>query len=135
MTFKVNTTQKDQLVTSYEALMTDRCTIQTRGNARSTVGEMVPTFTSAATDVPCAFEFSPFKFRAREFADVGVETSEILVRARISNDYLNTISQDDRIVLTKRYGTALTEPETYEVQGFAEHSASGMILNLRRVEV
>ena len=116
------------------AHMPDTAVLMTRVNALDSYGQPIATWTDAAT-VPCGFEFSPYKFRAREMGLPGEETSEILVRARVSIDYYDVVSQSSRVRLTKRYDVALTTPETYEIQGFSERGPSGLILNLQRVEV
>lgn len=127
--------QRSVLKSVFNDHMDDKCTIQIRSDVQQGDGSYVATFTSTYTNVPCNFEFSPFKFRAREFADLGQETGEILVRCRLPAEYLSLVALNDRIVLTHRYQEALDQQETYDIQGFTEHSVAGNVLNLRRVEV
>lgn len=120
---------------TYGDLMHDTCDIHTRSNTLSDAGQPVASWTAVATDVPCGFEFSPFKFRSREIVGGGEETSEILVRCRLPVSYYDDIDQSDRIILTDRFGDAdYPAPETYEIQGFPERGPAGIIVNLKRVE-
>lgn len=123
-----------QLQSDNQDHMNDTCDIMTRSDTLNNYGEPVPTWTAAYLSVPCGFEFSPFKFRARETGMPGMETSEILVRARLPIAYYDTVSQNDRLRLTHRFGVALNTSETYEVQGFTERGPSGLVVNLQRVE-
>jgi hypothetical protein len=97
-------------------------------------GQLVPTWSALRTYVPCSFEFSPFKFRSRETAYPGLETSEILVRARLPLSYYDDITQEKRLQLTHRFGDKLTTAEDYEIQGFPERQAFGITVNLQRIE-
>jgi hypothetical protein len=115
-------------------MMLDRCTISTRDNTLDDAGQPIAGWTSLATDVPCGFEFSPFKFRSREIVAGGEGTSEILVRARLPMSYYDSVDQEDRLILTARFGDTYTTPETYEIQGFLERGPAGLIANLKRVE-
>ena len=121
---------------SYGDLMHDRCELHTRTNVvSSSGGQAVASWTTFATNVPCGFEFSPFKFRSRETSGPGEETSEILVRCRLPVSYYDDIDRSDRVVLTDRFGDAdYPVPETYEIQGFLERGPAGIIVNLKRVE-
>ena len=123
-----------QMRTAYNAAMADRCTLQVRTNSASTSGQPVASWSNLAMGVPCGFETSPFKFRAREIVAGGEGTSEILVRARLPIEYYDSIDQEDRFILTTRAGDVLTTPETYEIQGFLERGPAGLIANLKRVE-
>lgn len=123
-----------QLQSDNEDHMNDLCNIVTRSDTLNDYGEPIPTWTTAVEEAKCGFEFSPFKFRARETGQPGAETSEILVRARLPMTYYDTVSQNDRLVLTHRFGAELTTAETYEVQGFLERGPSGLVVNLQRVE-
>lgn len=123
-----------QLQLDNEAHMNDLCTIRKRVDAQDTYGQPVATWSDEYTAVPCSFEFSPFKFRARETGVPGAETSEILVRARVPLSYYDIISREKRLRLTHRFGVQLTTPEDYEIQGFAERQAFGLTVNLQRVE-
>jgi len=118
---------------TFEAHMPDLCTIRRRTNTLDNAGQPIASWSDDYTSVPCGFETSPFKFRAREIVAGGEGTSEILVRARMADDYYDLVDQEDRIVLTKRHGRTLATPEVYEIQGFEELGAAGMILNLKRV--
>jgi len=119
----------------YESRLPDRCIIAKRSDTLSDSGQPVASYdTTTYTDIPCGFEFSPFKFRSREVVAGGEGTSEILVRARMSVDYFNIVESDDRIVLTSRNGETYSTAETYEIQGFAERGLVGMVLNLKRAE-
>ena len=134
--YSFSTLELAQLKADNEGHLMDECTILTRSDALDAAGQPIPSWAEAATAVPCGFGFSPFKFRSREISVAGAEeTSEILVRARISLDYFDTISQNDRLKLTKRFGSTYTTPETYEVQGFLERGPSGLVVNLKRVEL
>ena len=119
---------------TYGDLMHDKCTIHTRSNVVAASGQPVASWTVLATDVPCGFEFSPFKFRSREIIGAGDEVSEILVRCRLPLSYYDDIDQSDRIILTDRFDDAdYPAPETYEIQGFPERGPAGLIINLKRV--
>ena len=126
--------QITQMRATYGTHMHDRCTLSVRTDTQDATGQPMPTWTAFATDVPCGFETSPFKFRAREIVAGGEGTSEILVRARIPISYYDNIDQNDRLILTKRVGDTLTTPETYEIQGFLERGPAGLVVNLKRVE-
>ena len=133
MPYLLSPLEISQLEADNEGMMGDRCNILTRTNTVNSSGQPIATWTTAHTAVPCGFEFSPFKFRSRETGFPGAESSEILVRARISKDYYATIATDSRLVLTSRFGETLPETETYEVRGFTERGPSALIVNLLRV--
>ena len=118
----------------YSSLMADVCTIHTRTNTLSSSGQPVATWSVLGTGIPCGFEFSPFKFRSREVGFPGEETAEILVRARLPLSYYDSVDTDDRIILTGRFGSTYTSPETYEIQGFLERGPTGLIVNLKRIQ-
>lgn len=122
----------------YGDLMHDRCSLQVHSVAQDAdSGEAVASWSIIATNVPCGFEFSPFKFRSRELTvpTGGLETSEILVRCRLPIEYYDDLDQNDRIILTDRFGDGdYPAPETYEIQGFLERGPAGLIANLKRIE-
>ena len=128
-----STKQRAQMRRAYNARMFDVCNLHTRSNTQDSAGQPIASWTVLATDVPCGFETSPFKFRAREIVAGGEGTSEILVRARLPVSYYDSIDQDDRLILTGRSGDTLTTSETYEIQGFLERGPAGLIANLKRV--
>ena len=123
-----------QLQSDNEDHMNDLCNIMARSDTVDDYGQPVGAWTAEYSDVPCSFEFSPFKFRARETSFPGEETSEILVRARLPLSYYDNISQEKRLRLTKRFGATLTTAEDYEIQGFPERQAFGITVNLQRIE-
>lgn len=123
-----------QLQLDNEAHMNDLCTIRARANTQDSYGQPVGTWSDETTSVPCSFEFSPFKFRARETGVPGAETSEILVRARLPLSYYNTLTKEKRLRLTHRFGVQLTVAEDYEIQGFPERQAFGVTVNLKRMQ-
>ena len=123
-----------QMQLDNEDHMNDLCTIRQRTDTVDEYGQPIGSWSDQYTDVPCSFEFSPFKFRARETGVPGAETSEILVRARIPLSYYDIITKEKRLRLTHRFGVELTEAEDYEIQGFAERQAFGLTVNLQRVE-
>ena len=124
-----------QMQVDNESYMMDTAVIYTRDDTLDSYGQPRPTWTEGAT-IPCGFAFSPFKFRSRELAIYGAEeTSEILVRARVSLDYRDSLSTKDRLRLTHKFGVALTTGEDYDIQGFVEYGPSAMIVNLKRVEL
>lgn len=115
--------------------MMDTAVIMIRSEVKDSSGQMIASFSDGST-IKCGFGFSPFKFRSRELGTFGAEeSSEILVRARVSLDYQNEITEDSRLRLTHRYGVQLATPQTYEVQGFNEIGPSAMVVNLKRVEL
>jgi hypothetical protein len=132
--FRINTKQLSAIRDRYNDLLPDECTLRIRTDAQDSAGQPVASWSDDYTAVPCGFETSPFKFRAREIVAGGEGTSEILVRARLPIAYYTLIRQDDRIVLTKRHGDTLSTPEVYEIQGFLERGPFGLVANLKRVE-
>lgn len=120
---------------STEDRMQDEADIYNYTTVRDAAGQLIKTWVKGST-VPCGFGFSPFKFRARELSTFGAdESSEILVRARVSLDYMAEIQPDSRMHLTKRYGVTVSPEQVYEVQGFNEVGPDAMIVNLKRVEL
>lgn len=135
MTRHLSTSQLDIMNVSSEDRMMDTAVIMNRTDTRDDVGQPIPAWADGTT-ISCGFAFSPFKFRSRELGTLGAEeSSEILVRARVSLDYQDEIVESSRLRLTYRYGVALTTPQTYEVQGFNEIGPSAMVVNLKRVEL
>lgn len=117
-----------------ERYLTDRLLHVRRSMTMGSYGEQVVVWTEVRS-WPCGFAYSPFKFRSREIlADSRAPISEILVRCRMPIAARGTIDTDDRVILTHKFGEAVTH-ETYEVQGFEEATIYGFILNLRRTEV
>jgi hypothetical protein len=115
--------------------MMDTAIIYTRSDTLDAYGQPIPAWTEGAT-IPCGFGFSPFKFRSRELGTYGAEeTSEILVRARVPLDYIDTLTTNDRLYLTHLKGVALSTPDVYDIQGFEEPGPSAMVVNLKRVEL
>jgi len=123
-----------QIQIDNEDHLNDVCYIMKRTDTQDGYGQPIAAWSAEYEDVPCSFEFSPFKFRARETGFPGAETSEILVRARLPLSYYDNISQEKRLRLISRFGSTLTTPEDYEIQGFAERQAWGIMVNLQRVE-
>ena len=118
-----------------ELHMTDTAIILTRSDSNDEYGDPNPTYTPGTT-ISCGFGFSPFKFRARELDIYGAEeSSEILVRARVSLDYQDAMTTKDRLRLTHSFGVELTTPQDYDIQGFLELGPSAMVVNLKRVEI
>ena len=131
----LSTLELGQMQSDNEAYMMDTAVIYTRTDAINSSGQPIETWTAGAT-IPCGFAFSPFKFRSRELAVYGAEeTSEILVRARISLDYVDVLTTNDRLRLTHKHGIALTVAQDYDIQGFLEPGPSGLVVNLKRVEL
>lgn len=127
--------QMAQMKRSNEDRLSDRAVIVSRTDTLDAVGQPVATWTDVKT-IDCAFGFSPFKFRSRELDTLGgEESSEILVRARVPIRYQSDIDTSTRLRLIARYGTTLDPAQTYEVQGFNEIGPSGMVVNLKRVEL
>lgn len=93
--------------------------------------------TSVSSDFACGFEFSPFKFRAREAGVVGEQQSEILSRVRVRRTDFDALAMDRTgiIRLKRRFDTLVNPVEDYEIQGFAEIGPVGVILNVQRVEL
>lgn len=115
--------------------MQDTAVIMNPTYTQDAMNQPVQTWVDGSTIV-CGFGFSPFKFRSRELSTFGAdESSEILVRARVSLDYQSEISPDSRLRLTHRYGVAVTPEQEYQVQGFSEVGPDSMIVNLKRVEL
>lgn len=120
---------------SNEDRMQDTADIYNYTTSRDAMGQLIKTWAKGSSIV-CGFGFSPFKFRARELSTFGGdESSEILVRARVSLDYQSEIQPDSRMHLTSRYGVAVNPEQVYEVQGFNEIGPDAMIVNLKRVEL
>jgi hypothetical protein len=115
--------------------MMDTCVIMTGTTTVSTAGGAVHTWTTNST-IDCGWGQSPYKFRSRELSSYGAEeSSEILVRVRVSLDYADSIDTNDRLRLTHLKGVALTTPEDYDVQGFNEPNPAGIVVNVKRVEL
>jgi hypothetical protein len=124
-----------QMQLDNESHMMDTAVIYTRTDALDSLGQPIPTWTEGDT-ITCGFAFSPFKFRSRELDIYGAEeTSEMLVRARVSLDEIDTLTTNDRLRLTHLKGVALTTPQDYDVQGFTERGPSAMVVNLKIVEL
>lgn len=115
-------------------IMANTCVILTRSDSQDSTGQPIASWTEAATTA-CGFEPLEYRFRTGEVNVPGEETSEIVARCRLPITYYSTISQNDRVRITHRYGEALSTTETFEVEGFAERGPSAFILNLRRVEL
>jgi len=130
-----STLELAQMQYDNEAHMMDTAIIYTRTDTISSDGQPVASWTKGAT-IPCGFGYSPFKFRSRELNIYGAEeSSEILVRARVSLDYIDSFTTNDKLRLTHLKGVALTTPEDYEIQGFEEPGPSALVVNLKRVEI
>lgn len=98
------------------------------------LGEPITTYTTTAT-FRAGLAYSPFKFRAREIGNQVVESvSEVLVRARLPIAALDVVQPEGKLVLTKKWGETLAAEVEFEVQGFEEQVANGLIYNLRRLE-
>jgi hypothetical protein len=115
--------------------MMDTAIVYTRTDTLNSYGQPQETWTEGAT-IPCGFGFSPFKFRSRELDIYGAEeTSEILVRARVPIEYLDTLTTNDRLYLTHLKGVELTTVQMYDIQGFSEPGPSAVVVNLKRVDL
>jgi head-tail adaptor len=127
----LSASELSQLQSDNEDHMNDLCDIMGRTDSVDGYGQPIASWSAEYSDVPCSFEFSPFKFRSRETGP-GAETSEILVRARLPLSYYDDVTQEKRLHLTRR--GAVTVSEDYEVQGFPEMQFFGITVNLKRVE-
>lgn len=124
-----------QMQADNESYMMDTAIIYTRSDVVNSYGQSVAAWAEGAT-ISCGFGFSPFKFRSRELNTYGAEeTSEILVRARVPIDYLDTLTTNDRLYLTHQKGVALTTIQQYDIQGFSEPGPSAIVVNLKRVDL
>lgn len=131
----LSTLELGQMQADNESYMMDTAIIMTRSDVVDKYGQPIITWTPGTT-IPCGFAASPFKFRSRELSVYGAEeTSEILVRARVSLDYRDSLSTKDRLRLTHKLGVLLATAEDYDIQGFVEHGPSAMVVNLKRVEL
>jgi len=135
VTAALSTLELAQMQADNESHMMDTAVIYTRSDTISSYGQPVPTWTESTT-ISCGFAASPFKFRSRELSTYGAEeTSEILVRARVSIDYVDAMTTKDRLYLTHKMGVALSSTQIYDIQGFVEHGPSAIVVNLKRVEI
>lgn len=131
----LSTLELSQMQFDNESYMMDTAVIYTRTDAINTIGQPIATWTEGDTIV-CGFGFSPFKFRSRELDIYGAEeTSEILVRARVPIEYIDTLTTNDRLQLTHQKGVELTTAQDYDIQGFLEPGPSALVVNLKRVEL
>lgn len=131
----LSTLELGQMQADNESYMMDTAIIYTRTDTQDAYGQPIPTWTVGAT-ISCGFGFSPFKFRSRELDIYGAEeTSEILVRARVPLEYLDTLTTNDRLHLTHQKGVALTTAQVFDIQGFSEPGPSANVVNLKRVEL
>lgn len=133
MSAALSAKELSQLRLDNEAHMNDRCNIIQRTDSVDSYGQPIATWSVQYSNVPCSFEFSPYKFRARETAVPGAESSEILVRARLPLKYYDDITKEKRLQLTRRFGRAETTTKYYEIQGEPEPQAFGITVNLQRV--
>lgn len=135
MSNAISPSQLRQMRRSNTERMMDRVVIINYTVSKDATGQEIKTYTDDLT-IDCGFGFSPFKFRSRELGTLGAEeSSEILVRARVSIEHQDRINTTTRLRLTHRYGVKLATPQTYEVQGFNEVGPSGMVINLKRVQL
>jgi len=132
----INPAQQAVMKRRFNHLLPDTCIYKTPTITKSASYGTVRTFSDSAP-IACGFEFSPFKFRAREMGNTGQEQGEILSRVRVSfADYSAlAMTKEGVLELTERWGNTPAETQLYEVQGFAEIGPAGVILNVKRAEL
>lgn len=129
-------TQLRVMQSDYLASLPDVCVYITRTFSQDASYGTVRS-ESVSPAIRCGFEFSPYKFRAREIGGIGEEQSEILSRVRVTKTDFNALEMAETgvIRLTHRFGEQLNLYEDYEIQGFAEYGSAGVILNVKRVDL
>ena len=110
------------------AHMLDTCRRLVFTSAADDYGEMVPTWTEAATDIECGLEQTPGSERGR--ADMTTLTWDATMRLPIGT----SIDAKDRLKVTKRFGVAITAIE-YGIAGPIQRGPSGIRLRLQEVDV
>jgi head-tail adaptor len=104
----------------------DTCVLMPRVTDTATDGQVTETWVSGAT-VACGFE--PTGGNEQRRADMTVLAYDAKLRLALGA----AITYLDKVRIIKRYGSALTTPLTFQVEGDPQQGASGLVLLLKRV--
>jgi len=100
----------------------DTCKVLAYSSSTDAYGNPSPTYT-AGSAIACGVKY----IKPGEVQGTG-EVPVIHARVRLPLD--TTITEEDRVQVTKRYGTAITA-QTFDVVGPVERGPSALVVNLR----
>ena len=111
-----------------EAHMMDRCKILAWSvGSADAFGRKSATYT-AGSEIACGFNF------ANRTVEVQGESDVVLIDGHVRLPSGTTVSSKDRIRITKRFGSAVTNVD-YEIIGEPRLGPSGLRLDIRKVPV
>ena len=113
-----------------QAHMEDMCRRTVFSFTTNDYGEPVSAWTENITDIPCGIEQQTGTENMGP--DKVVVTYDAVVRLPISQAEVWSVK--DRLILTKRFGTAIT-PITYGIAAPVQRGPSGIRLLLQKIEV
>jgi len=122
----------DELATMREAQdghMLDLCVIQTYSTTANSYGELITTYTDAATATACGLDMRPGSEQPRQ--DMTTLEWDATMRLPIAT----VLDAKDRLKVTYRFGELLATPLVYRVEGPIQRGPSGIRVKLRRVDV
>jgi hypothetical protein len=112
--------------------MPDTCHRAAHSSTKNDYGEMVSSWEESMTDIPCGIEQGSGRISEEVEKDKTIVTYDAIARLPISQAEVWNIK--DRLIVTKRFGTAIT-PITYDVAAPVRRGPSGIRLVLKKVEV
>jgi hypothetical protein len=107
-------------------LMQDTCIIGAYSSIENEYGEMENVYTDGA-EIACGFDPTGGNKMYRQNMTAQV------VNATVRLPLGTTVDPKSHIRITKRFGSAVTNPLVYDVVGYPQEGPSGIVLNLAEV--
>ena len=108
--------------------MMDECKIQAVVQTKNTMNELVETWPVDGAAIDCGLDPRPGLERHE------TDKSIINYDATLRMPYASVPTPNDRIKITKRYGTALGVPLVYDIVGPIQQGPSGIRILLKKIE-
>lgn len=122
----LSTTQLAQMRTAHAVLMGDTCQIGTYAAGTADAHGHVAGSYTYATAIDCGFEWKG----ANEAHTAAMSTAQADAMLRVP--HTTSVAVRDRVKLTYRYGTGVTD-QVFEVVGVAQRGPTASLLFLRQV--
>lgn len=121
------------MATVQTAHMMDTGVLQAHSATQDAHGQQVDSYADGVA-IPCGFGYAPLG-RAPEVVleDGTTVTVDAQVRLRVADG--DAARAVDRFKLTHRFGEALNTPQVFEIVGLPRRGPSGIVLQLRKVDV
>jgi hypothetical protein len=121
-------TELSDMQACQSSYLMDTCILQTHSASNDSYGQPVATYPDATSAITCGFD--PTGGRETMLPDKTILKTDAVIRLPIAT----VLDPKDRIKITKRHGVSITA-EIYQVVGNVQRGPSGLIVDVRRVQV